>query len=72
MAEVEFRGGSFMKFVVAGAIAGTAEHTGMFPLDTVKVTFQTLLGVCLWVDWSGMAPRRRVGGIEHFVRALPA
>ena len=26
-----------VRFVVAGAIAGTAEHCGMFPLDTIKV-----------------------------------
>jgi solute carrier family 25 iron transporter 28/37 len=38
MGEVEWSGkGSFAKFVVAGAIAGTAEHCGMFPLDTIKV-----------------------------------
>ena len=41
MGEVEYSGkGSFSRFVFAGAIAGTAEHCGMFPLDTIKVRLQ--------------------------------
>jgi len=40
MGEVEYSGGDFGKFVVAGAIAGTAEHCGMFPLDTIKTHVQ--------------------------------
>jgi hypothetical protein len=30
--------GSPMSHLLAGAIAGTVEHCGMFPLDTIKVT----------------------------------
>ena len=26
-----------MTHLIAGAIAGTAEHCGMFPVDTIKV-----------------------------------
>lgn len=29
--------GSPIKHLAAGAIAGTIEHCGMFPLDTIKV-----------------------------------
>ena len=31
----------FYKHMVAGAVAGTTEHTAMFPLDTIKTRMQT-------------------------------
>jgi hypothetical protein len=33
----EYQGGSYVTHLIAGAIAGTAEHCGMFPIDTIKV-----------------------------------
>jgi solute carrier family 25 iron transporter 28/37 len=40
MGEIEFTGGSFRTFLLAGALAGTAEHTGLYPFDTVKTHLQ--------------------------------
>ena len=37
MDEPEFEGGSFPRFVVAGATAGMMEHLLLFPVDTIKV-----------------------------------
>lgn len=34
---------SFYKHMVAGAVAGTTEHTAMFPLDTIKTRMQTVV-----------------------------
>lgn len=36
----EYSGGSYVTHLMAGAIAGTAEHCGMFPVDTIKVNFE--------------------------------
>ena len=36
--------GSFLVHMVAGAAAGVAEHVGMFPLDTYKVSTLTASG----------------------------
>ena len=33
-------GESFIQHSIAGAAAGTAEHCGMFPIDTIKVQKQ--------------------------------
>ncbi|EFA81562.1 mitochondrial substrate carrier family protein [Heterostelium album PN500] len=37
-------GGSFHVHLVAGAIAGVAEHVGMYPIDTVKTHIQAVTG----------------------------
>ena len=47
--EAEFYG-----HMIAGAIAGTTEHTAMFPLDTIKTRMQTATG----------AAARAAGGVE--------
>ncbi len=31
-------GESVLQHLIAGAAAGTAEHCGMFPIDTIKVS----------------------------------
>eukprot|EP00026_Physarum_polycephalum_P011188 Phypoly_transcript_11393.p1 GENE.Phypoly_transcript_11393~~Phypoly_transcript_11393.p1 ORF type:complete len:370 (+),score=55.24 Phypoly_transcript_11393:55-1164(+) len=36
----EYTGGSYVTHLVAGAVAGTAEHCGMFPVDTIKTHLQ--------------------------------
>jgi solute carrier family 25 iron transporter 28/37 len=38
----EYTGGSFTVHLIAGAAAGTAEHCGMFPIDTVKTHIQAI------------------------------
>jgi len=38
----EYTGGSFVVHLIAGATAGTAEHCGMFPIDTVKTHIQAI------------------------------
>lgn len=47
----EYTGGSYVTHLIAGAVAGTAEHCGMFPVDTIKVcnllwSFSKLSEVC--------------------------
>lgn len=41
--EQEYTGGSFSVHLIAGAVAGSAEHLGMFPVDTVKVRRKSIL-----------------------------
>ena len=38
--------GVFVKHMLAGAVAGTVEHTAMFPVDTVKVGHGDDSGQC--------------------------
>ncbi|PON42496.1 Mitochondrial carrier protein [Parasponia andersonii] len=44
----------FWQFMIAGSIAGSVEHTAMFPVDTLKTRMQALSG-------SGSLPIRPVG-----------
>ena len=34
--------GSPVTHLIAGAVAGTVEHCGMFPVDTIKVGFKLI------------------------------
>ena len=56
------KNGSFVHHMVAGSIAGIAEHTVMFPVDTIKTHVQCercSIPKCAQMEVSNSSRRRR-------------
>ncbi|EGG19567.1 mitochondrial substrate carrier family protein [Cavenderia fasciculata] len=75
--EEEEEGGSFYVHLIGGAVAGVAEHVGMYPIDTVKTHIQSAVrpGVAVLSGFQTtkeIVTRSGVGGLFRGVTAVAA